>query len=90
MPEISEFYGIRIVMNYNDFGQHSRPHVHAEYQEFKAVFAIPEGELLAGRLPRRQTRFVRNWIADNEQELIDDWKRAIIPETLLPIAGYKR
>ena len=88
MPEISEFYGIRIVMNYNDFGHHNYPHIHVEYQEFKAVYAIPEGEILAGRLPRRQARFVRNWIA--EQELMDNWKRAIVPETLLPIEGYKR
>jgi hypothetical protein len=90
MPIISEFYGIRIIMNYKDFGHHNHPHVHVDYQEFKAVFAIPEGEILAGRLPRRQTRFVRNWIAEHEQELMDDWKRAVVQETLLPIAGYKR
>ena len=90
MPEISEFYGIRIVMNYNDFGHHNHPHIHVEYQEFKAVYAIPEGEILAGRLPRRQARFVRNWIAEREQELMDNWKRAIVPEALLPIEGYKR
>ena len=77
-------------MNYNDTGHHNHPHIHAEYQEFEAVFAIPEGVLLAGKLPRRQTRFVQNWIVEHEQELIDDWNRAIVPETLIPIAEYKR
>ena len=90
MPTISEFYGIRIVMNYNDVGQHNHPHIHAEYQEFKAVFAIPEGDVLAGQLPRRQARYVQNWIAEHEQELMDDWSRAVVPETLHPIPGYKR
>ena len=90
MPVISEFYGIRIIMNHNDIGQHNHPHIHAKYQGSKAVFAIPEGEVLAGRLPPRQTRYVQNWIAEHEQELIDDWNRAIASETLLPIAPYKR
>jgi hypothetical protein len=90
MPIISEFYGIRIKMNYNDVGHHHRSHVHAEYQDFEAVFAIPEGDILAGQLPRRQTRLTRKWIAEHEQELMDDWNRAVIPETLLPIAEYKR
>jgi len=90
MLEISWFYGIRVTMNYNDFGHHNHPHIHVEYQGFKAVFAIPEGNVLAGQIPRRQTRYVQNWIAEHEQELMDDWERAAVPETLLPIEGYKR
>ena len=77
-------------MNFNDFGHHNHPHIHVEYQGFKAVFAIPEGNVLAGQIPRRQTRYVQNWIAEHEQELMDDWERAAVPETLLPIEGYKR
>ena len=77
-------------MNYNDFGHHNHPHIHVEYQGSKAVFAIPEGEVLAGQLPRRQTRYVQSWITEHEQELMADWERAIVPETLLPIEAYKR
>jgi len=54
------------------------------------VFAIPEGDVLAGQLPRRQTRYVQNWIAEREQELMVDWNRAVVPETLHPIPGYER
>ena len=90
MPEISWFYGIRVIMNYNDFGHHNHPHIHVEYQGSKAVFAIPEGEVLAGQLPRRQTRSVQSWIVEHRQELMDDWERSIVPETLLPIEAYKR
>jgi hypothetical protein len=40
MPEICRFYGIIIKMFYNE---HNPPHIHVEYQDFKAIITINEG-----------------------------------------------
>lgn len=37
MPEISRFYGIIIVMNFND---HNPPHFHALYQNYEISVEI--------------------------------------------------
>lgn len=54
---------------------HNRPHFHAYYQDFVAVYAIDQIELLAGELPQRQRRLVEAWAELHQQELQEDWKR---------------
>ena len=54
MPEICRFYGIIIRMLFFDTQQHNLPHIHVEYQGEKAVFTIPDGELLEGSLPSKK------------------------------------
>lgn len=51
MPIISMFYGIIVRMYYADNQQHHVPHIHVEYGGVKAVFAIGDGKLLAGKFP---------------------------------------
>ena len=46
MPEICRFFGIIIRMFYDD---HNPPHLHAEYQENKAVFDF-HGNMTKGDL----------------------------------------
>lgn len=55
MPTISMFYGILIRMFFYDTDKHNVPHIHAEYQGKVAVYSIPDGDVLAGTLPRRNT-----------------------------------
>ena len=50
MPELCRFYGIVIKMFFFDNVQHSKPHVHAYYNEYEATLGI-DGEMLAGSLP---------------------------------------
>ena len=50
MPEISQFFGIIITMNYAD---HSPPHFHVRYGEQKALVSILTLTLLAGTLSPR-------------------------------------
>jgi hypothetical protein len=50
MPVISMFYGLIISMYYLDNKQHNLPHIHVKYNEFEAVFSIPDGKLLDGKL----------------------------------------
>ena len=48
MPEISRFYGIRVMMFYD---KHNPPHFHVEYNEFNAVIRIEDMATMEGRLP---------------------------------------
>jgi hypothetical protein len=58
MPRISAFYGIIVTMYSND---HAPPHFHARYGEYEAKIAIGTGDPLAGQLPGRAVRLVREW-----------------------------
>ena len=82
MPTISRFYGIVIRMY---FGDHAPPHFHAVYSGEMAIVAIETGEVLRGTLPERALRLVREWTELHRDELSDDWRRAQVPEPLLPI-----
>ncbi len=62
MPALSFFYGIIIRMFFRDTDKHHQPHINAEYQGEVGVYSIPEGELLAGALPRQKERLVLAWI----------------------------
>ena len=73
---ISVFYGIAVYMYNDDRMRHHRPHIHVKYGEFEAVFAIDEGIVLRGVLPRSQTRLVQAWIEIHRRELMDDWDLA--------------
>lgn len=72
MPEICTFYGIRITINSEANAPHHKPHFHASYGGFEAVHST-EGQLPAGKLPRRQTKLVIAWAALHKTELDDNW-----------------
>jgi Domain of unknown function (DUF4160) len=77
MPRISAFYGIVIEMY---FGDHPPPHFHARYGEHAAKVAIATGEVIAGSLPQRALRFVREWIELHPDELAANWERVVASE----------
>ena len=77
MPRISEFYGIVIEMYFDD---HPPPHFHARHGGDNAVISI-EGELLAGSLPSRALRLVREWTKLHHAELQANWRRLESDET---------
>ncbi|HEX8690575.1 MAG TPA: DUF4160 domain-containing protein [Solirubrobacterales bacterium] len=81
MPQISSFYGIVITMY---FSEHGAPHFHARRGEFSAKVEIATGEVMVGRLVRRDARLVRRWARIHGQELEDNWMRA---EAHLPLAN---
>jgi hypothetical protein len=84
MPVISYFFGIYIRMFHDD---HNPPHIHAEYQGHKALIAIEGGEILAGSLPKKATRLVREWCMEHREELMVNWDKAVNFEPLDLIAG---
>ena len=87
MPTISMFYGILIRMFFYDTDKHSVPHVHAEFQGDVGVYSIPEGELLAGKLPPKKHKMVVAWIAIHEDELLTDWDLAVNGKKPFQIRG---
>ena len=78
MPVISRFYGILIVMYFND---HNPPHFHAKYSGDEALFNF-NGDLLEGKLSNRAVKFVKEWISYHQIELEENWERARLGESL--------
>ena len=58
MPRISEFYGIVIAMYYSE---HGVAHFHAIYAGQEASVEVETLGVLAGSLPERALRLVREW-----------------------------
>ncbi len=71
MPEISRFFGIVIQMYGND---HPPPHLHAIYNEFRAVIEIQTGEILQGSLPGKQLKFVQVWTEIHKEDLLKNFE----------------
>ncbi len=72
MPEVSRFYGIRILLYHRE---HPPAHFHAEYAEFVAELDIETGRVLVGYLPRNALRWVWEWALAHRGELRDSWNR---------------
>ena len=84
MPVISYFFGIYIRMYHDD---HNPPHIHVEYQGHEALMSIKDGKVLVGKLPNKARKIVQEWVQTHQQELLDDWQRAVSLEPLLRIPG---
>jgi hypothetical protein len=77
-------------MNHQDFARHNLSHIHTEYQDAEAVLSIPDGQLLAGDLPRRQKKMVEDWIALHNDELVCEWNLAITLQQLFTINALEQ
>ena len=65
--------------------EHGVAHFHAEYGEHGASYAVSDGSVLGGGLPRRADALVREWAALHRVELLDNWRRAVSHEALTRI-----
>jgi hypothetical protein len=58
------------------YDDHDQPHLHAQYQDGKALLDF-RGNILRGDLRSRTAlRMVREWIDLHEAELVEDWELA--------------
>ncbi|OGK09612.1 MAG: transcriptional regulator [Candidatus Riflebacteria bacterium GWC2_50_8] len=73
MPELARFFGIIIVMYYDD---HDPPHFHAKYGDMRACFSIAELRIIEGELPKRVTAMVLEWAFEHRKELLENWEFA--------------
>jgi len=77
LPVISMFYGIIVSMYFMDNRRHKAAHIHVRYQDLEAVFSIPDGTVLEGRLPPSKMKLVAAWIEIHRDELMADWQLAV-------------
>ena len=73
MPQISSFFGIIIMMFYED---HNPPHFHVRYGEYNAAVGITDLSVLEGILPPRVLGLTIEWASQHKEELISDWEKA--------------
>jgi len=73
MPVISEFFGIKIYMFWNE---HFPEHFHAEYGNEKALISIKEASVIKGALPTKQLKLVLAWCEIHRDELMKNWESA--------------
>ena len=71
------FYGIIVYMYFRDNQQHNSPHIHARYQGYEVVVAIPEGDILEGDIPKAKMKLLQAWIELHKDELVADWELAV-------------
>jgi Domain of unknown function (DUF4160) len=70
MPCVSRFYGVLIYQYPND---HNPPHFHAKYAGADVAIEIESLQVLVGRVPPRAMALVREWAAQHQQELMENW-----------------
>lgn len=83
MPTISSFFGIVIRLYYDD---HNPPHIDAHYGEHEASIDFETLRCMEGYLPRRAMHLVLDWIELHQQELRDNWDKALEHKSLDHIA----
>ena len=84
MPIISRFLGIVITMYWQD---HSPPHFHAKYGEYKITVDIQTG-VVEGKFPKRALKHVLEWYELHQAELLKDWElcqQSQIPNSIEPL-----
>ena len=75
----------RYLIDFFDDERHKLPHIHAIYQGAEASFAIGDGAVLAGAIPRSKERLVQAWIEIRRDELLADWALAANGQKPFPI-----
>ncbi len=73
MPLISEFFGIKIYMYWDE---HIPPHFHAQYADNTILVDIIHGVVLRGIFPFRQLKLVIAWCELHRDELMQNWESA--------------
>ena len=73
MPILSKFYGITILMHFQE-SEHNPPHFHAEYNGNKAIVDIIEARVIKGALPSRQLKLILAWCVIHQDELMQNWE----------------
>ncbi len=73
MPLISEFFGIKIFMYWDE---HAPPHFHVQYGKNSALVSIKDAVVIKGSLPSRQLKLVLAWCTLHEDDLLNNWDSA--------------
>ena len=60
-----------------DNQKHQCPHIHLSYQDDEAVLAIPNGDILEGKLQKSKLKLVQAWIKIHQDELMANWQLVV-------------
>ena len=85
MPTISTFYGLVVLMFWDD---HDPPHFHVRYAGDEALVRIADLWIIEGELPRRAERLLLEWAGEHRAELMENWElcRSLRPlKTIAPL-----
>ena len=85
MPQISSFYGIIILMYWDD---HNPPHFHAKYGEFEILICIGDLSIYSGYIPSRALGLVIEWASLHKEELMENWNNTsknVPPQKIEPL-----
>lgn len=85
MPEISRFFGMVILMYWDE---HNPPHFHVRYGDDRAVINIKSLELMEGSLSRRALNMILDWAELHQQQLLEDWdlcQQSLLPNKIEPL-----
>lgn len=74
MPVISQFCGIIVRIYFKDTEKHYLGHIHVQYNEYDAVYAIKDIQVLEGKLPQKQHKLVIAWMEIHKEELNALWE----------------
>lgn len=55
-------------------GDHGTPHCHAIYGDYAASFDIENGSILAGQIPPKEEKKIKEWILLTSEELKEKWR----------------
>ena len=78
MPIISEFYGIKVMMFWNEH----MPPFHAQYGENKILVDIQNATVIKGVFPSKQLKLVLAWCEIHREELMINWENVLRHELL--------
>lgn len=70
MPRIAFFFGISIYMYMDD---HGVPHCHGVYGDYAGSFSLEDGGRIAGEMPPKQERKIKEFISANKEDLMEAW-----------------
>ena len=71
------FYGIIVYMYFMENKRHKLPHIHAKYQDDEVIVAIPDGEVLEGKMPKSKMKLLQVWAELHKDELMANWELAV-------------
>ena len=67
---------------------HSVPHLHAKYGEYSISIEIDNADILEGRLPHKQKRMAIEWVRNNKEKLLNEWKDIAISATSITTQSH--
>ncbi len=52
---------------------HVPPHCHGVYGDYAGAFRLEDGELMAGQMPPKPLKKIKEFILANQSELLEKW-----------------